>query len=70
MDRGRIAPGKAADIVIFDPATVNARATYLQPSAPSAGIRTVLVNGREVLRDGKVTGETPGIFLKRQAAPK
>ncbi|TPE61377.1 amidohydrolase family protein [Sandaracinobacter neustonicus] len=70
VDRGRIAPGKAADIVIFDPATVNARSTYLQPSAPSAGIRTVLVNGREVLRDGKVTGDTPGIFLKRQAAPK
>ena len=67
VDRGRIAPAKAADIVIFDPKTIDARATYLNPSAPSEGIRLVLVNGREVLRDGKPSGETPGRFLRRQA---
>lgn len=69
-DRGRIAPGKVADIVIFDPAIVAERATYLQPSAQSVGISHVLVNGREVFRDGKPTGETPGRFLARQAPTK
>ncbi|MCG2840642.1 D-aminoacylase [Sandaracinobacter sp. RS1-74] len=68
-DRGRIAPGKAADIVIFDPATVGERATYLQPSAQSVGISRVLVNGREVFRDGRPTGDTPGRFVPRQKPP-
>ncbi|QIG79374.1 N-acyl-D-amino-acid deacylase family protein [Stakelama tenebrarum] len=65
-DRGRIAEGKAADIVLFDPATVAARADYLHPSRPSAGIDTVLVNGVVVYEDGAATGATPGRFVRRQ----
>lgn len=65
-DRGRIANGKAADIVLFDPATVDARADYLHPSRPSAGIHTVLVNGVVVYENGAATGARPGRFLRRQ----
>ncbi|MBO9499584.1 MAG: amidohydrolase family protein [Novosphingobium sp.] len=69
-DRGRIAPGKAADVVIFDPATVDARATYLDPSARSVGIVTVLVNGVTVFDHGRLTGAAPGRFVKRQQATR
>ncbi|WP_264942360.1 N-acyl-D-amino-acid deacylase family protein [Sphingomonas canadensis] len=65
-DRGRIAPGKAADIVIFDPATIDARATYLEPSAQATGVVTVLVNGVVAFDRGKPTGATPGRFVRRQ----
>jgi len=66
-DRGRIKAGLAADITIFDPRTVIDRSDYLHPNRLSEGIKTVLVNGRVVLRDGKVTGATPGQFISRQA---
>jgi N-acyl-D-aspartate/D-glutamate deacylase len=64
-DRGRLAIGMAADITVFDPATVIDRATFEQPTLPSEGIRHVLVNGRLALRDGQVTGERAGRALKR-----
>jgi N-acyl-D-amino-acid deacylase len=65
VDRGLIAPGMAADIVVFDTATVIDRATFEQPDLPSEGIRHVLVNGRVALRDGKATGERGGVALRR-----
>ena len=65
VDRGFLAAGMAADITVFDPATVIDRATYQQPTLPSEGIRHVLVNGRIALRDGKVTGEQGGRILSR-----
>lgn len=71
-DRGRLVPGLAADITIFDAGKVRDRATYADPSALSEGVVDVMVNGRWVLRNGKVTGATPGRFVKRQvrsAAP-
>lgn len=64
-DRGLLATGMAADITVFDPATVIDRATFEQPTLPSEGIRHVLVNGRVALRDGQVTGEHAGRALKR-----
>ena len=64
-DRGLIAPGMAADIAVFDTATVIDRATYEKPDALSEGIRVVLVNGVVALRDGKVTGERGGRALRR-----
>jgi N-acyl-D-aspartate/D-glutamate deacylase len=67
FDRGRIAEGKAADITIFDPATVRDRSTYTQPQLLSEGVVHVLVNGKAVIRDGKVTGEAPGTFVPRQS---
>ena len=52
VDRGRLAVGMAADVVVFDPATVIDHATFEAPMQPSEGIRHVLVNGRLALRDG------------------
>ena len=67
VDRGFVAAGMAADITVFDPATVIDHATYEQPALPSDGIRHVLVNGQLELRDGKVTGLKTGRRLIRTA---
>jgi N-acyl-D-aspartate/D-glutamate deacylase len=63
-DRGRLSPGLAADIVIFDPRRIRDRATFAEPSLPSEGISHVLVNGTLVLEQGKYTGAKPGIVLR------
>ena len=63
-DRGRLAPGYHADVVVFDPATVADRATYEQPHQLAVGVRHVLVNGVPVLRDGEPTGATPGRVVR------
>lgn len=65
-DRGRIAEGCAADLVLFDPMTVKDIATYAQPFAFSSGIERVYVNGVAVAADGKITGATPGRVLRRR----
>jgi N-acyl-D-amino-acid deacylase len=65
-DRGRIAPGMFADLVLFDPATVSDRATPAQPHLTSVGIARVWVNGAEVYADGKTTGVRPGRTIKRR----
>jgi len=64
-DRGVLREGAYADLVLFDPATVVDRATPADPQAPSVGIRRVWVNGREVYREGAVTGERPGRAVRR-----
>ncbi len=63
-DRGRLSPGLAADIVIFDPRTIQDRATFAEPSLQSEGVDVVLVNGVVVFEGGKYTGEKPGIVLR------
>jgi len=55
-DRGRLAAGFAADIVVFDPAGVEDRATYEQPFQYPVGIQVVVVNGVVALRDGERRG--------------
>jgi N-acyl-D-amino-acid deacylase len=65
-DRGVIAVGKKADLVLFDPRTVRDTATTQQPQSPPIGIPTVIVNGIPVLRDGTVTHAHPGRPLRRQ----
>lgn len=62
-DRGLLRPGMQADIVVFDPARVADRATYAQPHQYADGFYHVLVNGRPVLLDGKMTAERPGHVL-------
>ena len=52
-DRGRLAPGAAADIVVFDPSTVADRATFEDPFQYPVGISAVVVNGAIALRDGE-----------------
>ena len=65
-DRGRLAAGVAADLVLFDPATVGNRATEPgDAAAPPAGIARVLVNGRWVLRDGAPRGSGRGERCRR-----
>jgi N-acyl-D-amino-acid deacylase len=53
-DRGRLAPGLRADIVIFDPETITERSTYLDPWAAPDGIDRVFVGGRQVALRGVV----------------
>lgn len=63
-DRGRLAPGLAADVVIFDPNTIRDRATFGEPDLPSEGMKYVIVNGAPVIEDGKYTGAAPGKVLR------
>jgi N-acyl-D-amino-acid deacylase len=65
-DRGRVAPGMKADIVVFDPATIRDKATYFEPFQYSEGINYVLVNGAFVVDEGKPTAAKPGKVLARQ----
>jgi N-acyl-D-amino-acid deacylase len=64
-DRGRIADGLIADLVVFDPATVRANATYDEPRRFPDGIEHVIVNGMLVVEDGAHTGALPGRALRR-----
>ena len=62
--RGRLAPGFFADVVVFDPATIQDHATFDEPHQFSEGVHHVLVNGSLVLRDGEPTGATPGRVVR------
>jgi N-acyl-D-aspartate/D-glutamate deacylase len=63
-DRGRLAVGQFADVVVFDPKTIADRATYEQPHQYAVGMRHVWVNGVQVLRDGEHTGAKPGRVVR------
>jgi N-acyl-D-aspartate/D-glutamate deacylase len=63
-DRGLVRAGMAADITVFDPATVRDLATYEDPLRYSQGIEYVIVNGRVVLDAGRLSAERPGRILK------
>ena len=63
-DRGRLAAGQFADVVVFDPKTIADRATYDQPHQYAVGVRDVWVNGTQVLKDGEHTGAKPGRVVR------
>ena len=63
-DRGVLRPGMAADLTIFDPATIRDVATFEDPKHYSVGVKHVLVNGRRVVADGVITSERPGRPLR------
>jgi N-acyl-D-amino-acid deacylase len=67
-DRGVIAEGAYADLVLFDPTTIADVATYESPRQHPSGIHTVWVNGTAVVRDGEHTGARPGRVLRRGRA--
>ena len=62
--RGELKMGNYADILVFDPATVNDKATYENPHQYSTGILHVWVNGIQVLKNGEHTNAKPGRFVK------
>ena len=62
--RGELKPGFFADIIVFDPATVQDHATFIDPHQYSTGMVHVFVNGEQVLEDGEHTGATPGRFVR------
>jgi dihydroorotase/N-acyl-D-amino-acid deacylase len=62
-DRGLLRPGMKADIAVFDAARIADRAEFLKPHQYAEGVVHVLVNGKLVLRDAKMTGELPGRVL-------
>lgn len=64
-DRGTLEVGKAADLVLFDPARVHDTATYEDPLRFPEGIPHVWVNGIAVKRDDQPTGHRPGRVLRR-----
>ena len=67
-DRGTIAEGKFADVIVFDTATVSDRATYERPELLATGIRWVFVNGVAAVADGKLTGALAGRALRHVGA--
>jgi N-acyl-D-amino-acid deacylase len=68
QDRGVIRRGAFADLVLFNPATVRDRSTFIEPRALATGIEKVFVNGVMVWDSGKPTGARPGIVVDRKGA--
>ena len=63
--RGRLKPGYFADVVVFDPNTIQDHATFEKPRQYATGVSGVWVNGVEVIRDGEHTGAKPGRVVRR-----
>jgi N-acyl-D-amino-acid deacylase len=66
-DRGTIAPGKAADLVLFDPDRIIDRATTRDARALAEGVHKVWVNGQIVFRDRTSTAARPGRVIRHRA---
>jgi N-acyl-D-amino-acid deacylase len=63
-DRGRIAPGMAADLLVFDPARVQDTATFVKPLSFPTGMPYVIVNGKVVNDKDRFTAENGGMLLR------
>jgi len=66
-DRGRLLPGKVADIVIFDPERFGPVADFSNPALLSIGVEHLLVNGNAAITDGQINEELFGLPLRRGA---
>jgi N-acyl-D-amino-acid deacylase len=62
--RGLLAAGYQADVVLFDPATIQDHATFDNPHQYATGVHHVFVNGAQVLNDGEHTGAKPGRVVR------
>ena len=69
-DRGLVRDGMKADLVVFDPDTVRAMATYENPRQYPVGIDHVIVNGEPVLVNGQMTGGLPGRALRHRQSDR
>jgi len=67
--RGHLRAGAFADVVVFDPKTYAARATYEAPTLTAQGVRTVVVNGVVAVDNGALTGKAAGRALPHQPTP-
>ncbi|MEY4050968.1 MAG: hypothetical protein RL262_1802 [Bacteroidota bacterium] len=65
-DRGIIAAGNYADLVLLNPATVKDNATIQNSTALSTGIEMVWINGQLTYQNQKATGNYPGVLIKRK----
>ena len=63
-DRGLLAPGYYADVVVFDPQTIQDKATFAEPHQLSTGVEDVFVNGVWTVKDGAHTGATGGRVVR------
>src|SRR3954471_3718194 len=63
FDRGLLRPGRAADVTVFNAATIIDNATYDKPFQYATGVEYVIVNGKVVLDKGQHTGAHPGTIL-------
>jgi N-acyl-D-aspartate/D-glutamate deacylase len=68
-DRGKIAPGMAADLLVFDPGRVQDTATFVKPLSFPTGMPYVIVNGKVEIDGDRLTDENGGMVL-RHAAPR
>ena len=66
-DRGTLAEGSFADVVVFDPETINGRSTFEDPFHYSVAMKYVFVNGVAVVSEGDHNGELPGRALRGPA---
>lgn len=64
-ERGTLAVGQFADVIVFDPATVADRSTYREPELLATGMQFVFVNGVAAVDGGRYTGATAGRVLRR-----
>ena len=64
QDRGLLKEGYYADVVVFDPETIEDHATFAEPHQYATGVVHVFVNGVQVLKEGDHTGAQPGRFVK------
>jgi N-acyl-D-amino-acid deacylase len=62
--RGELKVGYYADVVVFDPDTIQDHATFVDPHQYATGMVHVFVNGQQVLKDGEHTGATPGRVVR------
>ncbi len=67
-ERGRIQEGAWGDLVIFNPDTVNDKATYEEPNLFPEGIEYVIVNGEIVVEAGQQNKVYPGKVLRRNSS--